>query len=301
MPVRSVILTPVIGQKLLRPESPARLHWPDVAASIFITVIVLPLYLATLYPDVLASGDSAKFQYLGSVLGTAHAPGYPFYVLVSHLFSYVPLGTLAWRMNLLSALAGVLASLCTFACARRLGTGTPQGTGLALALSTGLVFWNKSLAAEVYTLGALLLMFAIWRILVWRDRRSDRDLLLAVAALSLGLGNHLTIAVVAPAFLLYVLATDAGAGLRPRVLIASALLLVAGIGQYGFILLRTWQQAPYLEARAETLDELFSVVRAEKYDEAIFGFGWRTLVTERLPLLAKQLVQELTPAGALLV
>jgi hypothetical protein len=281
------------------PASRSRLV--DAVASVGITAAVLPLYLATLYPDVVASGDSAKFQYLGRVLGTAHPPGYPFYILVSHLFSYVPLGTLAWRMNLLSAVAGVLTSLCTFGAARRLGSGVAQSVGIALALATGLVFWNKSLAAEVYTLGALLLMFAIWRILVWRDGRQDRDLLLAVAALSFGLGNHLTIAVVAPAFLAFVFSTDARRATTPRVLFASAILLFAGIAQYGYILLRTWQHAPYVEARAETLAELYRIVRATKYDDAMFRFGWRTLLTVRIPLLGAQLLRELTVTGALLV
>lgn len=273
----------------------------NAAASAGIIAVVLPLYLATLYPDVVASGDSAKFQYLGRVLGTAHPPGYPLYIFVSHLFSYLPLGTLAWRMNLLSAVAGVLTSVCTFAAARRLGTGVAQSAGIALALATGLVFWNKSLAAEVYTLGALLLMFAIWRILVWRDGRRDRDLLMAVAALSFGLGNHLTIAVVAPAFLVFVFSTDARRATRPRVLLASAALLFAGIAQYGYILLRTWQHAPYVEARADTLAELYRVVRATKYDDAMFRFGWRTLLTVRIPLLGGQLLRELTVTGAVLV
>ncbi len=285
----------------LRRDTASRSRAVDAAAAVLITALVLPLYLATLYPDVVASGDSAKFQYLGKVLGTAHPPGYPLYIFVSHLFSYLPLGTLAWRMNLLSALAGVLTSVCTFASARRLGSGVPQSIGIALALSTGLAFWNKSLAAEVYTLGALLLMFAVWRVLVWRDGRADRDLLLAVGALSFGLGNHLTIAVVAPAFLVFVFSTDARRARRPRLLLACALLLLAGIGQYGFILLRTWQHAPYVEARADTLGELFRVVRASKYDDAMFRFGWRTLLTVRLPLLGTQLLRELTPTGVALV
>jgi hypothetical protein len=275
--------------------------WGDITALAVLVVIVLPGYLATLYPDVVASGDSAKFQYLGSVLGTAHPPGYPFYVLVSFLFSQLPLGTLAWRMNLMSAVAGVLAVSCTYASARRLGGGILQSALVSLALAAGLLFWNRSLAAEVYTLGALLLMFAIWRVLAWRDTRSTRDLLLAVAALSLGLGNHLTIAVVAPAFVAFVLLTDARSALRPRVLIGTIALILVGVGQYGFIVLRTWQQTPYLEARAASLGELISVIRAERYQDAMFQFGWHALVTERLPLLGRQLLQELRMTGAVLV
>jgi hypothetical protein len=273
----------------------------DRAAAVLLAGVVLALYLATLYPDVVASGDSAKFQYLGRVLGTAHPPGYPFYVLVTHLFSQVPMGTLAWRLNVFSALAGVLAVVCTYASARRLSGGILPSLLLGLGLASGLLFWNKSLAAEVYTLTALLLMFAIWRVIVWRDEKKDRDLLLAVAALSLGLGNHLSIAVVAPAFVAYVLVTDARRALRRRVLLASLGLVAIGIGQYGFIVLRTWQETPFLEARAASVSELMTVIRAERYKDAMFQFGWYELLTVRLPLLGRQLLQELTPAGAVLV
>lgn len=273
----------------------------DVAAIVAIAAVVLPTYLATMYPDVLASGDSAKFQYLGSVLGTAHPPGYPFYILVSYLFSFVPLGTLAWRMNLLSVVAGLLASLFTYGSARRLHCGAAQAALLAAGLAFGLVFWTKSLAAEVYTIGAMLLMFAIWRALAWRDTRADRDLFLSIGALSLGLGNHLTIAVVAPAFLLYALFTDRRRALRPRVITVALVLIAIGLGQYAFIALRTWQQTPYLEARAHSVRELIDVARAQKYNDAVFQIGWHALVHERLPLIAHQLLDELRPIGALLV
>jgi transmembrane protein TMEM260 (protein O-mannosyltransferase) len=273
----------------------------DAVALVAIAAFVLPLYLATMYPDVLAQGDSGKFQYLGSVLGTAHPPGYPFYIFVSYLFSFVPLGTLAWRMNFLSVVAGLLAVLCTYGCARRLRCGAPQAALLAIGLATGVVFWNKSLAAEVYTIGAMLLMFAIWRILAWRDTREERDLLLAVAALSLGVGNHLTIAVVAPAFVAYVLLIDAKRVLRPRTIAWAVGLIALGFLQYGFIAVRTWQQTPYLEAEAHSLGELVDVVRAEKYNDAVFEMGWSTLIHERLPLIGRQLLEELRPIGAIFV
>lgn len=101
-----------------------------------------------MYPDVLGSGDSAKFQYLGSVLGTAHPPGYPTYIRLTCLYSHLPLGTLAWRMNLFSGLCGLAALLCLCASARRLGAGAIQALVLTGCAGTGLVFWDECLAAE---------------------------------------------------------------------------------------------------------------------------------------------------------
>ena len=34
-------------------------RWPDAAALLILSAIVLPLYLTTLYPDIVENGDSA--------------------------------------------------------------------------------------------------------------------------------------------------------------------------------------------------------------------------------------------------
>src|SRR3954447_9607546 len=92
--------------RLPRPRSDWRL-------ATLTAVTAFAVYLRTLFPGLGGGGDSAKFQYVGSVLGTPHPPGYPLYVLVSFLFSRLPAGSLAWRMNVMSAFfAALAAGLC---------------------------------------------------------------------------------------------------------------------------------------------------------------------------------------------
>lgn len=266
-----------------------------------LVLALLVLDLLTMYPDVVASGDTAKFQYIGAVLGTPHPPGYPLYTILSHAWSWLPVGTLAWRMNLLSVVASLAAVACVYAAARRLGAGNLQATLVAAALGVGRIFWEKSLAAEVYSLGAALLAAALWRVLVWRDTRRTRDLLAVVALLSLGLGNHLTIATVAPAFLVFALAVDARAVTRWRTAVAAIAIVCAGLAQYGYILWRTWARSPHLEATARTAGELFQVMRASRYEDDMFSRGWRELLGEPLAALTSQLSTELGLAGVTVV
>jgi len=40
-------------------------------------------------------------------LGVAHQPGYPLYIISARLFSMLPLGNPAWRLNLFSSAAGL--------------------------------------------------------------------------------------------------------------------------------------------------------------------------------------------------
>jgi hypothetical protein len=96
-----------------------------------------------------------------------------------------------------------------------------------------------------------------------------------------------------------VLVTDRGA-IRARTILVSTLIVIAGLCQYGFILLRTAQNAPYLEARASNLGELFAVMRASRFSNEIFAFSLRQLIVERIPELWQLSVVEFTPIGILL-
>jgi len=69
----------------------------------------LALYAATLAPTVLA-GDGGEFQFVPYLLGVAHPTGYPLYTILGWLWSHLlPVGDVAYRMNLFSAFWAALA------------------------------------------------------------------------------------------------------------------------------------------------------------------------------------------------
>ncbi len=75
------------------------------------------LYWRTLAPDVVGH-DAGEFQFVPAIFGIPHGTGYPLYLLVGKAWSWLPLGSVAWRMNLLSALFGAGAVLLTAWAAR---------------------------------------------------------------------------------------------------------------------------------------------------------------------------------------
>jgi hypothetical protein len=129
----------------------------DTIAPILSGLSVFALYYVTLQPDVGGPEDTPKFQYLGYVLGTAHSPGYPLYTILTHALSQLPIGPLAWRMNLFSAACGAATVAFAWGCARQLGASRIAATGAAVALGCGRHFWWNAIFAEVYTLGTALL------------------------------------------------------------------------------------------------------------------------------------------------
>jgi len=123
--------------------------------------LALALYVRTLAPGVFVA-DFAEFQYLPARLGLAHPNGFPFYMLLGKLWSLLPVGALAWRMNLFSALAGALAVGLTVAFVQRLSRRALPGLAAGALLALSPTFWLYSLAAERYTLNLALLIACIW-------------------------------------------------------------------------------------------------------------------------------------------
>jgi 4-amino-4-deoxy-L-arabinose transferase-like glycosyltransferase len=160
--------------------------------------------LRTLAPDILY-GDSAEFQTLAYTLGVAHPTGYWVYLFIARVFGFLPIGTMAWRINLLSAVAaaGTVAGVFLLGCyvtKRRIAAVLGS-----LTLLLSYTFWAQAVIAEVYTVGTLwwvLIMLALWH---WGQRPSERQgWLFAAAALSgLSWGVHLYSVLIAPAALLY--------------------------------------------------------------------------------------------------
>ena len=265
--------------------------------AIAIALLTGTLFLVTLRPDVGGTEDSPKFQFLGQVLGTAHTPGYPFYTIATYVFTRVPLGTLAYRVNLFSAVCGVFSCVCIFLIARRLNVSRLLAAAAAFAAATGFPLWSNSVTAEVYSLAALMSAWTIYLLMAWVQTAASAEasapkgyllLYAACAVFAAGLGNHLTIVGLIPAALIYGIVKDRSV-LRPRVVGVAAIIGVLGVAQYGFIALRTIQGAPYLEARATSLRGVYDVIIARDVSWARFYQAADKVVGIEVPMLLEGL------------
>src|SRR4028118_2438726 len=89
-------------------------------------IFVFALYLRTLAPTVLYYDDpgmldAVMLQMQVAVLGIAHPTGYPTYMMLTHLFTYLPAGDVAYRVNLASAAYGVVAVAAVYAAGLLIG------------------------------------------------------------------------------------------------------------------------------------------------------------------------------------
>src|ERR671916_1385996 len=171
------------------------------------------LYTGTLAPTVLPYGtpdtlDSPMLQTEVSVLGVGHPTGYPTYMMLTHLFTYLPGGNPAYQVNLASAVYGVTAVLLVYLAGLRLARRAVPAAAGALAFGLSGAFWGQAAIAEVYTFEALLVALVIFVVLLWRDRREGRYLLLSAFLVGLSLTHHLTSILLNPAALAFVFLSD---------------------------------------------------------------------------------------------
>jgi hypothetical protein len=171
---------------------------------LFIALILFPVYLLTMSHAV-GEADTFEFQVVGPSLGIAHPTGYPLYLLLGKLFSLLPVSTVAWRVNLASAVFAVAAAGLVYMTAYRLLRRPLPSLAGAVVLGLVPIFWSQAIIAEVYTLHALIVAIALRlmiRILDEQHKKVDvgrrtvgdnRKVLIALAfVLGLGLTNHLT-------------------------------------------------------------------------------------------------------------
>jgi hypothetical protein len=158
----------------------------------------LALYVRTLAPGLLP-GDSGELQTLSVLLGNTHPTGYPVYLLVGKLFTWLPVGDVAYRINLLSAVMAALTVVGVYLAGRLLvGHRLPALVG-AIALAVSSTFWSQAVIAEVYTPGSALLVAILVCLLAWDTYRNPRYLALAGALGGLSLGVHMSVVLLAPA------------------------------------------------------------------------------------------------------
>ena len=281
----------------------------------------LAVYVRTLRPSF-GWLDTSELITAAYHLGIGHNPGYPTFMIIGHLFSWLPIGTVAYRLNLMAAVMGALAVVllylvCLRAVAqvpkpRQVGAGTaaPRG-GLAvsnlrsmriasalaaLTLAFSYTFWDLTTEAEVYTLHACLMLGAILALLRWRDEGRDRDLYLGWLVVGVSMGNHALTALMIPALALLMLLERGGRQLWPRRIRGCAGAFLAGAAVYLYVPLRAMANPPPEVNNPHTLRAFWQLLSAPGCRPLMFSMSAGEVALRTLGF-ARRTVRELGPFG----
>jgi len=179
------------------------LDWLDglLAAGVF--AAAMTLYARTLATTLLL-GDTGEYQVLANTLGLAHGPGYPIYLLMAKLVTLlVPVGDIAYRVNLFSAIMGALALALIYLIGRALGAWRAAALVGPVALGVCQLFWWHAVIAETYNPACAMLSLILLLLVLWRKTGNAWLLFWAGLAGGLSVGVHYTVLMAGPAALLY--------------------------------------------------------------------------------------------------
>ena len=264
--------------------------------------VAFAVYLRTLMPGI-AFGDWGEMQTVPHVLGVAHPTGYPTYILLAWLAELIPIGSVAFRANLLSA-ALVAATLATVTViAERLGVCPLGAAAAALALGAVGTVWAAATVAEVNPLHLLLVALILHRALIWEEHRRPTDLAIGGLLIGLAAGNHLLTVFVAPFVILLVLwAGRDELRARPSLLLVAAGAVVLGLSVYLYIPIAAGAGPPLPYNNPTTLESVFWLVSGTQF-RGSFDFlsskGPGEFIAS-LPMLWGLVADRATPVVALL-
>jgi len=219
---RAKQITPTVPKPVPKDAEPA--EGDNRRAFLFgvgLAVVLGGVYLSTILPGVDA-GDSAELQYISSLLGICHPPGYQIEVFCGKLFSMLPFGaSIAWRINFMMAVAGVIGCLALYGAVRRITGQIVPGVIAAGTLGLSSIYWSHCLVAEAYVFYGMFLLLGVYA--ASRFIESDKALWLYLMMLFLGagIGDRPSELAVLPAFLLLWL------GVRKRVRMGIVRILLA--------------------------------------------------------------------------
>ena len=162
--------------------------------------ISLFVYLRTMLPGLGGYGDSSKLQFIGRIVGLPHPTGFPLYVLVNALFSRLPWGTLAWRVNFMSAFFGALTVTAVCTIVSRLTKDPFAALIVSLIFAFSFTFWSVCLVAEVYTFTFFLISLTAYCLIRWRETTHRAWFYLACLVYALSF-NHPMVILLIPSFL----------------------------------------------------------------------------------------------------
>ena len=243
-----------------------------------VALFALALYIATLAPTVLYYDrplllDSVMLQVQAITLGIPGGTGSPTWVMLTHLFTYLPLGDPAYRTNLASAVYAAAAVGMVYWAALLLSRRVVAAAAGALAFALGETLWSIAVITEIYGLNVVLIMLPIVSLLLWREKRRDRYLLLAAFLMGFALTDHLTSGLVLPAGILFVGATDWRKLLEWRLVLKGIGLYLLGLVPYVYLPLRASMEPPLNEWNPTTFERFWNLVSGGTHQDLLFVFG----------------------------
>jgi len=227
-------------------------------------IILFGIYLGTVCP-IVYPGDSGELTAASFSLGIPHNSGYPLFGLLGKLFCLIPIGNVAFRMNIMSVCFGVAALWLVYSLIHKM-TDSKMGATIGTSiLAFTSVLWSQTASAEVYTLHvfcvALLLRLLWW----WDEKREFYILALFVFITGLSFTNHMQTVMLAPGVLFIILSREKSSLLNVKHFFIFSFFFILALSLYLYLPIRTEAGAAIAWGEPNNLERFFAHVSGRSH------------------------------------
>lgn len=224
--------------------------------AILAVVIPFAVYMATLAPSV-TFFDSGEFLTATASLGSAHSPGYPLFIMYTKPFTWLPLGNLAFRVNVATAFSSSLACLGVYFLVlyllrdellmdnERFTSFVLKLAGLAAACAFSVTprLWLQSNHDKPYPLLAFITAVIFYLLFKWRDLYKQGDerpayVYVCTFLAGMAMAAHQTVVLLLPAWFLLIVMADWRMIIRIKELILATAFALLGFSVHLYLPLR---------------------------------------------------------------
>lgn len=261
----------------------------DIFWDLVVMAVPFAVYLRTMSPTIYGL-DSAELTTGAYTLGIVHPPGSPLFLLLGRLFTYIPIGDIGFRVNLLSVFS---ATITVFLLYRILLILTKHR---AISISTSwffaftYYFWTSALAAELYAMQALFLALSILLAIKFNQTGKKKFLYSLSFFFGLGLGNHLSIILLAPG-LAWIVLSQIPTKTSKKYIPACVLFACLGASIYLYLPIRYSAGAALDYAQSywgidlTTLDGFLWMISGKMFNSLFWAYSLREIPTEIIKYL----------------
>jgi len=212
------------------------LYWPTSTPNLMRVGIMHP-------PPVFSRDTPAVEQYLVPRMGTPARQGFVASELAARLVFALPLGSAAYRADVMAAVAHAVAVALLLGIAWRVSGGAAGALVAGLAMAMSASFWPRAVVVSSQSIVALVVMSVLWILVRGGSTQGPRARWLTAAVFGVGVGGNPELLLLAPGLLWWV-ARDAGE-LRRRMAAAIPIALGAALGlaHYGMAVASQWSGA----------------------------------------------------------
>ncbi len=240
-------------------------------------IAIYQLYLYTTFP-AFKSDDSAETITSAYTLGISHPPGYPLYTIVGKVFSYLPLGSPAFRVNLFAIFLAIIVLLLFYYLTKSIifkifnyENKIINFLGVFL-LASSYMYWNQAIEAKggIYILNLLFLSALMFLSLRLLDAFDIKYLYFIIYIFGLSLTNHWPSVIIFLPFLSYFF-YKYREKLNLQNYIICLLFLFVGLSVYLYLLIRSRTENIFvLMIKPDNLENLFRMIFLRDYGHAGF-------------------------------